>query len=206
MKKSQYLSILMLSIMVSNIFTMSEYPLPRDEGTTVFADVTQLENTNLDPQSSAVIEPVWWNGTWDYRVMVSINATTLTRYDSLFEVWINFTYHFRSELDVLSDTLDFNSIRVIEHDENGNLVVHDNSYSGDRQYEVPYSTLKGSNYDNAINAYIRLSWVLHGTTLASKNRSYCIYFDTATHQPKPAPSYWSNTHNEIGRASCRERV
>ncbi|MHA1731830.1 MAG: hypothetical protein ACTSU5_07795 [Promethearchaeota archaeon] len=141
-------------------------------------------------------EAAWWNDSWSYRKLVEINSTSITRTDSLFEVWVNFTSILFDELSVTGEVFDFNSIRIVEHDpDTGENIVHNASATKypSSKYEVPYSTWLGHNYNPSSNAYIKVSWVLTGTTAPNTNRTYNIYFDVVSNGPKEEPDYWVGT-------------
>lgn len=144
-----------------------------------------------------IVEPPWWNTTWQYRKIVEINASSVDRENSLFEIWINFS----AELGLAGKIIDNNSIRVVEYDLlTGNQLVHDanyHPYDESAKYEIPSSLWYAVGYSSSINAYIKVSWVMNGTTAKNVIRGYAIYFDTTEHDPKASPTYWAFTSSNM---------
>lgn len=145
--------------------------------------------------------------------MIQISSTSLSRSDSLFEEWFDFTAILDEELTLAGKIFNNNSIRIVEYDEvSGEPIVHNSSATGSTQHEVPYSLWYDVTYNALTNARVKISWVLNGTTPAYTNRTYCIYFDTTDHGTKNAPSYWVNAghtflnENELIRSSTNTKT
>ncbi len=165
------------------------------------SDGSQSPQKKPNNAGDPLIEPLWWNVSWQYRKIIEINSTTVDREDSLFEIWINFTAVLADELEPSSMFFDNNSIRIIEHDlSTGNLLIHDASYQPydeSSKYEVPSSLWYGEGYSPSVNAYIKISWVLNGTTAQDVTRGYAIYFDTTEYEQKAPPAYWTSTTSNL---------
>ncbi|MBN2101901.1 MAG: DUF2341 domain-containing protein, partial [Candidatus Aenigmarchaeota archaeon] len=123
---------------------------------------------------------VWWNISWDFRILVIVNSTNFTRDDDPIEKFINFTQELES-LGAAGKTFDNNSIRVFEYDTATNRYLH----------EVPSQFDNSSSYNATTNAYGEVIWIMNGTTQNNTIRKYYIYFDT-TDSPKSEPSYYTD--------------
>ncbi len=129
------------------------------------------EDVNLNPPKTD-----WWNKVWHYRVMVNVSVQN-QHTNFPIELDVNFTQLFQ-QAGCSSCTLDVNSIRVVEH---GN--------DGDPLYEVPSKTYFPDDFDAARNAIATVIWVMNGTTPGGTTRIYYIYFDSTSNGQKPEPSY-----------------
>ena len=117
----------------------------------------------------------WWNISWHYRFKLEINSTKYERKDWPIEIKINFT-------DLLpSGTFDENSTRVIEYDENGNVL-----------YELPSQFDKDDNFNPSSNAIGTLVFLMNGTTQANQKRIFFVYYDTLENGAKEKPNYPTN--------------
>ena len=101
------------------------------------------EDVNLNPPKTD-----WWNKVWHYRVMVNVSVQN-QHTNFPIELDVNFTQLFQ-QAGCSSCTLDVNSIRVVEH---GN--------DGDPLYEVPSKTYFPDDFDAARNAIATVLWVMN---------------------------------------------
>lgn len=118
----------------------------------------------------------WWDNGWDYRVPVTVGADGHARKNKPVDVKVNFT----TVLNSLGKTgaLDPNSIRVVEVDENDN-VIDDEVVS---QFD-PEAT-----YNASTNALGTVIFIMEGNTGANQSRRYHIYFDVTGKNFAP-PAY-----------------
>lgn len=107
----------------------------------------------------------WWDDQWDYRVPITIGTNGFARTNKPVEVSLNFT----QLLTTLgsSGAFDPNSIRVIEVDSNGNVVVAN----------VPFQFDQAADYNATTNASGALVFIMAGNTLATATRYFHVYFD-----------------------------
>ncbi len=117
----------------------------------------------------------WWNGSWHYRVKLTVDAGMYNRTDWPVEYDANFT----QLLESLNETrpLDSNSIRIIE--------VND---SGDVLHELPSQFDTASGFDQDSNAIGTVAFTLNGSTAGQSYRWFYIYFDI-TNYPKAQGNY-----------------
>lgn len=114
----------------------------------------------------------WWNASWHYRIKLNVSAGAFDRTDWVVERNMNFT-------DFLpSGTFDNRSVRVVEYNNSGRV-----------RYEVPSQFDKNDTYSNTTNALGTLSFIMNGTTAASAQRAYFVYYDVAENGNKANPSY-----------------
>ena len=117
----------------------------------------------------------WWNISWHYRFRLEINSTKYERKNWPVEIRINFT-------DLLpSGTFDENSTRVIEYDENGDIL-----------YEIPSQFDKDDNFNPLSNAIGTLVFLMNGTTGANQKRIFFVYYDALENGAKEKPNYPTN--------------
>jgi uncharacterized membrane protein len=119
----------------------------------------------------------WWNGSWHYRVKITVNTSYYDRFEWPIEYEINFT----SLLENLNitDTFDENSTRVVEVNSSGGVL-----------YEMTSQFDKANDYDLNSNAAGTLIFILNGTTSSQTERWFYVYFDTLN-DTKDSPSYSS---------------
>ncbi|MFH8080780.1 MAG: NEW3 domain-containing protein [Candidatus Aenigmatarchaeota archaeon] len=124
-------------------------------------------------------EDEWWNSTWHYRVKIEINTTSFERTDWPIEKEINLTKLL--EQNGFNGTLDLNSIRVFEYDENGRI-----------KYEVPSQFDPYDEFNATNNAVGILSFIMNGSTPENQKRIYYLYFDTLENGGKETPNYFTD--------------
>lgn len=129
-----------------------------------------------DARSAAGSLEDWWNNNWDYRVLISVNTGDFARRDKPVEAGINFTQLLTSV--GRSGSLDTNSIRVVEIDEN-NAVIDD---------AVIYQFDPVGSFEPETNASGTLIWLLKGDTPPAVTRRYHVYFDVIA-KGIPAPTF-----------------
>ncbi|MBU5688940.1 MAG: hypothetical protein KQA41_01805 [Candidatus Aenigmarchaeota archaeon] len=127
----------------------------------------------------AKAEDEWWNTTWHYRVKIEINATDFDRLDWPIEKELNLTKILLQ--NNFNGTIDLNSTRVFEYDQNGNII-----------YEVPSQFDPNDDFNSTTNAIGVLSFIMNGTTPAYEKRIYYLYFDTIENGIKPQKNYSSD--------------
>ncbi|MCP3682408.1 MAG: DUF2341 domain-containing protein [bacterium] len=161
--------------MTLNATTVSELPL----NATVSLDVVRGN-----------ITVPWWNGSWRYRIPVTVNSTDAERTNKIVEQAVNFTTILGIDLGAGGTTFDSNSVRVIE-------------WSDNRTIEVASQFNPSESFDATANAYGDVVWLLNSTTAADTTRDYYIYFET-TASSKSAAGYAEPTYNLIGSAKSVE--
>lgn len=107
----------------------------------------------------------WWNSDWDYRHLITVDASGNARQDKPVEVNLNFTPLLHDQGG--SGAFDPNSIRVIEIDADENVIDAD----------VPFQFDKAGDYNATNKARGTLTFLLMGSTNANATRRYHIYFD-----------------------------
>lgn len=119
----------------------------------------------------------WWNGSWHYRVKITVNTSYFERDEWPVEYEINFT----SLLENLNitDTFDENSTRIVEVNASGGVL-----------HELANQLDKAGDYDADSNAAGTLIFILNGTTSNHTERWFYVYFDTLS-ATKDFPSYSS---------------
>jgi len=176
MRKWSLILIGLFLIMMIVPLLPSIMPIPAEETLPINS------TTNL---SSKTIDYEWWDASWDYRIGVDINSTVHYRFDQMIEQTINFTDLFK-RLNVQGNPeLDVNSIRVVEYNSTGSMLVFNQSQSGTNKYVVPSLFDPIWNFDKVSNACGKVAWIMNGTTQLNQNRTYYIYFDTDL---KPTPT------------------
>ncbi len=116
----------------------------------------------------------WFNTSWHFRSMISINSTVVNRTNWPVEMQINFS-------DMLPEgNFDNNSIRVIEYNSTGSILG-----------EIPSQFDPGDGY-STFNAVGELVFIMNGTTPTNATRIFYLYFDNDMHGTKEAPTYPTN--------------
>jgi uncharacterized membrane protein len=107
----------------------------------------------------------WWNGSWHYRIKLTVNTSYYDRFDWPVEYEVNFT----SILEDLNITYSFdeNSARVVEVNASGGVL-----------HELPSQFDKAEDYDAGSNAAGTVAFILNGTTPDQTERWFYLYFDT----------------------------
>jgi uncharacterized membrane protein len=117
----------------------------------------------------------WWNGSWHYRIKLTVNTSYHERFEWPVEHEVNFT-SLLEDLNI-TDGFDENSTRVVEV-----------NASGDMLHELPSQFDSAEGYDAYSNAAGTLVFILNGTTPSHTERWFYLYFD-AKGAPKAEPSY-----------------
>ncbi len=157
------------SDVVKGISTLSVNGAPITNGT---LKVRLLTTT---PEQAMMNLP-WWNTSWGYRSVLSLNTNSYERENGRVEVPVNLTEEFTKMGSV--KTFDENSLRVIEYGLDGNVIG-----------EVPSQFDKGTGYNAATNASGKVVWIMDGVTPAGSTKRYAIYFDAVENGSKPAGNY-----------------
>ena len=116
----------------------------------------------------------WWRSEWQYRMPITVDAGDIPRQDKPVEVAIDFSALFESL--GAAQTLDLNSLRVVEVDAEG--AVLDNN--------VPFQFDPAPDFDAAGNASGTLIFLLPGATAVNATRVFHLYFDVAGRGFTPA--------------------
>lgn len=121
----------------------------------------------------------WWDSQWDYRVPVTFSGNGFQRQNKPAEVEINFNGLISSLGEV--GTLDPNSIRVVEVDENGVVIDDDVAFQYDVKQELndKWNPQKnpGTLCSTPVPGTGTVTLIMKGTTGANQSRYYHIYFD-----------------------------
>lgn len=134
----------------------------------------------------------WWNTTWSYRIPLKVNTSSFNRTTRWVEERINLTATLATltcGVNPCTGNIDTDSLRVIEHFENGTLLIQNISVSSDVKYEHPYLSWQESGFDQLTNAVYRIKWKVDGSIQAQKQRVYMVYFDIEKATNKPPRSY-----------------
>jgi uncharacterized repeat protein (TIGR02543 family) len=109
----------------------------------------------------------WWDGRWDYRAPITVQANGYARQDRPVELSVNFT----ALLNGLGQPglFDPQSLRVVEVSSAG-AVIDDH---------VPFQFDRAGDYHAANNAAGLLIFLVKGATPANGVRHYHLYFDKA---------------------------
>jgi hypothetical protein len=107
----------------------------------------------------------WWNTAWRFRVPVQFASGQVDRIRKPAEAHINFST-LMGQLG-MQGKLDPSRIRVVEVDQTGDVVVDTVAFQFDPDV----------NYNDSTNAAGTLVVLLNGTTPASTQRTYHVYFD-----------------------------
>ncbi|MFC2143466.1 NEW3 domain-containing protein [Candidatus Aenigmatarchaeota archaeon] len=117
----------------------------------------------------------WYNISWQYRFGLDINSTQVDRTDWPIEYTVNFT-------DILpSGTFDNNSVRVMEHNNNGEILHEVTS-----QFDID------DTYDASSNALGTVIFIMNGTSPGNTTRKFYVYYDTVENGAKSSPGYSTN--------------
>jgi len=136
----------------------------------------------------------WWNNTWTYRFPIKVDPLFRNRTGIYVTERINFSQKI-AELG-FTGTFDTDSIRVVEHFENGTVVVFNSSEGSDKKYLQPYNNWQEPGFSATENAAYRVKWKVNGQIDANRKRIYLVYFDIEENGLKPAISYSLN-HSQI---------
>lgn len=117
----------------------------------------------------------WWNGSWHYRIKLTVNTSYFERVDWPVEYDVNFTA--LMEYLNLTGGLDENSTRVVEVNSSGGVL-----------WEIPSQFDQAPDYNQTSNADGTVIFILNGTNPAHTERWFYVYFDT-TERAKSTPSY-----------------
>ncbi len=107
----------------------------------------------------------WWNGSWHYRVKLTVNTTEYNRTDWPVEYQANFTA-LMEELNA-TGIFDQNSARIIEVNDSGGIL-----------HELPSQFDAAGDFNSSTNAAGTLTFILNGTTASYTERWFYLYFDT----------------------------
>jgi uncharacterized membrane protein len=132
---------------------------------------------SMSPSSPQAYGEEWWNGSWHYRVKITVNTSYYDRFEWPVEYAVNFTALF-DDLN-LSGPLDENSTRVVEVNDSGGFLQ-----------EVPSQFDQAIDYDASSNAAGTISFILNDTTPSHTERWFYVYFDLQKSQ-KTSPAYSS---------------
>jgi len=134
---------------------------PKNFGTQViFIDIIYNGKTHDFKEITVVVEIEklqWWNDSWHYRYILSVNGSGTVKY------FINFTTQFNF-LNINSKIFDNETIRIIQYHRNGSIIGEVNEYFFNESL----------GFDSVINATGDLIWRVSGQIF---EKFYCIYFD-----------------------------
>lgn len=156
------------------------------------------------PRSAANYNPVgtyqWWDPMYSYRVPIEINSSYIKRRDYSVGIEINFTKIL--ETQSWEGEFDGNSIRVIEYDGSGNLLVGNSLYTDNNKYVIPSKFIPrvvgGASYNAITNANGTVYFEMDGLTAKNTNRTYMIYFDIIENNGEhtiPTGLEWNKDYN-----------
>jgi hypothetical protein len=113
---------------------------------------------------SAPTEGEWFNSSWNFRIKVEINTTSINATDWPIEIPINFS-------DMTGNTtlvFDNNSLRVLEYNTTTWKVIH----------EVPSQFDPELGYHNMTNSFGEIVFNMNGTTPPDSKREMFLVFTT----------------------------
>ena len=135
--------------------------VPKNFGTQVISiDVIYDGKTHDSEDISVVVEIEklqWWNDSWHYRYVLSVNGAGNVKY------FINFTAQFNL-INIYSKTFENDKIRIIQYQRNGSIIGEVKEYFFNESL----------GFDSIKNATGHLIWQVSGST---SEKFYCIYFD-----------------------------
>ena len=117
----------------------------------------------------------WADNDWNYRKQITLDSKPNRRYDAFIEEQINFSQELASL--GLSGTLSNTSIRVVEYDSLGDPIVYNASASGIDQYAIPFTYEEDLTFSPITNAIVTVGFIVNGSTPASTQRFFQLYFD-----------------------------
>ncbi len=162
-----------------------------------YSDFSQGAAVNLSRQGDLRLDTVdrWFNASWSYRLPLTVDAASRTRLSIPVEIALNLSIVLES-LGRPGAALDEKSLRVVEVDDQGTMLVFNGSLAGSESYAVPMAWNKAAGYGSAGNANGKLTWLVNGTTAQNKARRYNLYFDETANGEKPAGkavlSFWND--------------
>ncbi len=129
----------------------------------------------------------WWDCNWHYRYFLVVEG------NGNISLPFNFTQNL-SDLNVVSNKFENNTIRLIEYNTNGNIV-------GDGEVKL-YRFNESKGFNNETNATGILTWNVKGS---SYEKYYCIYFDVESN-PGNRTSYNETTNiSQSGDVSIKNK-
>ncbi|MHA1731832.1 MAG: FG-GAP repeat domain-containing protein [Promethearchaeota archaeon] len=146
-----------------------------------------------DPQQTYA----WWNRSFSYRIPVMVNMSRWEQKAQTLRYFLNFSQILEDELGIAQGTYTFDedSVRLVEYDAVGEMIVQNDLLTDDDKYVVPSTFYTISDnlptrpaFSATTNAWGILVWNLNGTTPAETNRTYMAYFDITENNDLPAPS------------------
>jgi len=191
--KALFLITIMVSFSIVSLFSLG-----------FIDDPLIINNNDLNRSPELISEAInyeWWDSSWNYRVQIDINSTVHFRFDQMIQIMVNFTKFFQ-ELDVQGSLqFDMNSIRVIEYNSMGSMVIFNQSETGLEKYTNPSLFNPIWNFNTSTNARGQVIWIMNGTTAKNQNRTYFIYFDLYSNGPKSSPTirYHGTDFNDNGQ-------
>jgi hypothetical protein len=137
----------------------------------------------------------WWNSSWNYGMQIYFSSSLKDRENvtpykvaDLTQYWL--------QRGITGVTLDENSIRMVEYNSDGSMIVFNSSASGGNQYLVSLNWTKAAGYNHTTNALINVTWMVSGITPALTTRVYMLYFDSTDDGVKPSPTvnlvFWND--------------
>ncbi len=140
-------------------FTLKWIPL--NFGTQIISiDIIYDDKTHDYKEMSVVVEIeelMWWNDSWHYRYILSVNGSGYVK------SYINFTAHLNT-LDIHLKNFENETIRIVQYQQNGSIIGE----------VTEYYFNESLNFDSLKNATGHLVWKVSGSTF---EKFYCIYFD-----------------------------
>lgn len=140
----------------------------------------------------------WWNTDWTYCFPVEINSTFINRTDYSINLFINFTAEL-ADLGLSSSEFDENSVRAVQYDATGSMIVANSSYTDTQKYLLRSKFIHTPVFYNSLtNATGRLWVQIPGMMEANKNATLMVYFDITANGPKDALAAdlkWKTNYN-----------
>ncbi|GAB4310831.1 MAG: hypothetical protein Kow0069_11180 [Promethearchaeota archaeon] len=191
-----------LSIMLlSSAWILFPVNSPEAASSPANGDAENQGGGSYGPGAAASYDPSksyeWWNRSFSYRAPVMLNASRWDQKAQTVRLVVNFSTILESDLGYASGsyTFDPDSVRLVEYDANGDMVVVNDALQGDLKYVVPSRFFTVSDnlptrpaFDESTNAWGILVWNLDGTTPAFTNRTYMVYFDVKENNDLPPPA------------------
>lgn len=153
-----------------------------------FSPINDIQAPQFNPASSANydsgLDYEWWSTDWTYRFPIEVNSSFYNRTNYSINLYLNFT-SILSDLSLSSEEFDENSIRVIQYDASGSMIVANSSYSDSKQYLLKSLFIPTENVFNALNNATGRLWIeIPGMMEANTNVTLMVYFDIVSNGPK----------------------
>jgi len=131
----------------------------------------------------------WWDVSYHYRIPLVIDAGPYERIDMPVEVDLNLSHYLHKAGN--KNTVDLNSIRVVEYESSGAMKVQDPEAEYEVQYEVPMQfDTDPTTFDPKERAEGELVFIAKGKMEINESRYFLVYFNDEEHgEPKVAPDY-----------------